>query len=67
MMLAKTLLMALATVLVVLPPVQVLAQGETADDPIVVTTCAELNGMRNNLRPPDLDTFMWCRAQAVTF
>ena len=49
MMLAKTLLMALATVLVVLPPVQVLAQGETADDPIVVTTCAELNGMRNNL------------------
>ena len=49
MMFAKTLLMALATALVVLPPVQVLAQGETADDPIVVTTCAELNGMRNNL------------------
>ena len=50
-MFAKTLLMALATVLVVLPPVQVLAQGEggTADDPIVVTTCEELDGMRNNL------------------
>ena len=48
-MFAKTLLMALATILVVLPPLQVLAQGETADDPIVVTTCAELNGMRNNL------------------
>ena len=46
---AKNLLMALATALVILPPVQLLAQGETADDPIVVTTCAELNGMRNNL------------------
>jgi hypothetical protein len=48
MMLPKTILVVLATVLVVLPPVQVLAQGETADDPIVVTTCEELNGMRNN-------------------
>jgi len=48
-MLPKTILVVLATVLVVLPPVQVLAQGETADDPIVVTTCEELNGMRNNL------------------
>ena len=48
-MFAKTLLMALATVLVVLPHVQVLAQGETADDPFVVTTCEDLDGMRNNL------------------
>jgi len=48
-MLPKTILVVLATVLVVLPPVQVLAQGETADDPIVVTTCEELNGIRNNL------------------
>ena len=23
--------------------------------------------LTHTLRPPDLDTFMWCRAQAVTF
>ena len=27
--------------------------------------CVE--GFNNKARPPDLDTFMWCRAQAVTF
>lgn len=48
-MLAKTILVFLTMALVALPPVQVLAQGETADDPTVVTTCEELNSMRNDL------------------
>ena len=41
------------------------AGGEAAESGLTVQLSRE--EWRYTFRPPDLDTFMWCRAQAVTF
>lgn len=49
MMLSKKYLVVFLTIVAFFLPIQVMAQGGTAEDPIVVTTCEGINNIRNNL------------------